>query len=73
MKAPPRQMLNIPYLNAQRIGRKLDKLSCVAVEEKTDIILTTKSWCNNDILNAFLSINGYELQMELRMDKLEMA
>ncbi len=69
----PRQMLNIPYLNAQRIGRKRDKLSCVAEEEKTDIILTTKGWCNDDILNAFLSIDGYELQIELRMDRLEMA
>ncbi len=32
-------------------------------------ILVTESWCNAGITDAFLSINSYELQTDLRMDR----
>ena len=41
----------------------------MAIDKNPDIILITESWCNPDIDNAFLSIDGYELQTELRIDR----
>ncbi len=41
----------------------------MAHSEKPDLILVTESWCNTDITDAFLSIDGYELQTDLRMDR----
>jgi len=57
------------YLNAQSVIRKIDELQCVAEEKRPDIILITESWCNADITNAFLSIDNYELQADLRVDR----
>ena len=34
-----------------------------------DLILITETWCNNDITNAYLSVAGYELQPDLRVDR----
>jgi len=31
--------------------------------------LVTESWCNSDVSNAFLSIDGYEIIPDLRMDR----
>jgi Endonuclease-reverse transcriptase len=33
-----------------------------------DLILVTESWCNDQITNAFLSVPGYELIQDLRLD-----
>jgi hypothetical protein len=66
---PARQEVDILSLNAQSVVKKLDELACVANTEKPDLILITETWCNEDITNAFLSIDGYELQMDLRMDR----
>ena len=41
----------------------------MARDTDTDLILITESWCNDEISNAFLSIDGYELQTDLRMDR----
>jgi hypothetical protein len=41
--------------------------------EKPDIVLVTESWCNEGTTNAFLSIDGYELQTDLRMDRADTA
>lgn len=49
--------------------RKVDELSCVADMIKPDLILITESWCNEDISDAHLSIEGYELVPDLRMDR----
>jgi hypothetical protein len=38
-----------------------------------DIILVTESWCHSEISNAFLSIDGYEIQPDLRMDREDTA
>jgi hypothetical protein len=34
-----------------------------------DLILLTETWCNEQILNAFLDIPGYELLQDLRKDR----
>ena len=36
---------------------------------KPDLILVTESWCNNSITDAFLAIDGYDLQPDLRLDR----
>jgi hypothetical protein len=38
-----------------------------------DIILVTESWCHSEISNAFLAIDGYEIQPDLRMDREDTA
>ncbi len=59
----------ILYLNAQSIVKKIDKLCCVADSVKPDLILVTESWCNGDISDAYLGIDGYELLPDLRQDR----
>ena len=61
--------MNILYLNAQSIVKKVDELGCVSELLKPDLILVTKSWCNEDRTNAYLTIHGYELVPDLRMDR----
>ena len=57
------------YLNAQSIVNKINELSCTASELEPDLILVTETWCNSEISNAYLTIPGYELQPDLRMDR----
>ena len=38
-------------------------------EMEPDLILITETCCNNDITNGFLSVAGYELQPDLRVDR----
>jgi len=49
--------------------KKIDELSCVADAVKPDLILVTESWCNGDISDAYLGIDGYELLPDLRQDR----
>ena len=53
--------------------KKVDELRCVASMADPDIILVTESWCNSEISNAFLAIDGYELQQDLRTDREDTA
>ena len=48
---------------------KVSELSAVASEIRPDVICLTETWCNGDITNAVLSIDGYELLPDLRMDR----
>ena len=34
-----------------------------------DVVLVTETWCNSEINNAYLGLNGYELQPDLRLDR----
>jgi hypothetical protein len=61
--------LNVLYLNAQSVVKKVDELRCVASMTNPDIILVTESRCNSEISNAFLAIDGYEIQQDLRTDR----
>ena len=49
--------------------KKEGELSCVVDMLKPDIILVTESLCNGDISDAYLSLDGYELIPDLRMDR----
>ena len=40
---------------------KIDELNHVSIELKPDIVCISESWTNNDILDAFLKINGYNI------------
>jgi hypothetical protein len=53
--------LKVLYTNAQSIVGKIDELGSVASEVKPDLILVTETWCNAQISDAFLNIQGYEL------------
>ena len=43
----------------------------MASDIKPDIIVLTETWCNSDISDAVLSIDGYELLPDLRMDRMD--
>ena len=66
---PARKEINILYSNAQSLTRKIDELSCLAHEKNPDLILITESWANDEISNAYLTIAGYEVIPDLRMDR----
>jgi Endonuclease-reverse transcriptase len=34
-----------------------------------DLILVTETWCNKAVTNAYLGINGYDIQQDLRKDR----
>ena len=53
--------------------KKVDELACVTENLKPDIILITESWCHEEINNAYLSLDGYELQPDLRVDRSDTA
>ncbi len=61
--------MKILYLNAQSIVGKMNELSCTAADIDPDIILVCETWCNDDIQNSFLSVPGYDLINDLRVDR----
>ncbi len=65
----PSKILTVMYTNAQSLVGKVNELSCTACDIDPDIILVIESWCNEGISDAYLSIQGYELKSELRMDR----
>ena len=68
-KKKSQTVLNIVYLNARSIVSKLDDLELLANEKKPALILICESWCNSNINNAFLSIDNYYLEPNLRYDR----
>jgi hypothetical protein len=42
---------------------------CFVSDMEPDVILITESWCNSSIMDAFLSITGYEVQPNFRIDR----
>ena len=61
------------YTNAQSIFGKLNELSAYAADMKPDFILVTETWCNPSIENSDLTVPGYQLEQELRKDRLDTA
>jgi hypothetical protein len=45
----------------------------VANDLNPDIILIKESWCHSEISDAFLSLDGYEVQTDLRLDRQDTA
>ncbi len=67
--ARQRDALSIMYCNAQSIVKKIDELNCYCNDNNPDIILITETWCHQDISDAYLSITGYDLVPDLRVDR----
>jgi hypothetical protein len=57
------------YTNAQSLIGKVNELSCTVNDIAPDLILISETWCNDKITNAFLSIPGYDVQDDLRVDR----
>jgi hypothetical protein len=51
----------------------MDELAIITNDLKPDIILATETWCHSEISNAYLSLDGYELQPDLRVDREDTA
>ena len=56
------------YFNAQSLASKLDELSASVVINNPDIIIITETWCNFNIADSILTINGYFIEPNLRID-----
>ena len=67
------EVLRILYTNAQSIPGKLNKLSAYVADMKPDFILLTESWCNPSINDTDLTLPGYQLEQELRIDREDTA
>ena len=64
-------LLKILYTNVQSLPSKLNELEVAADILKPDLILLTETWLNSSVSNAALSLAGYVLQSDLRVDKTE--
>jgi Reverse transcriptase (RNA-dependent DNA polymerase)/Endonuclease-reverse transcriptase len=65
--------LSILLLNAQSIVRKLDELAYTVNDLKPDLILVTESWCNEETTNGLLTVPGYNMIPDLRLDRQDTA
>ena len=61
----------ILYTNARSILSKIDHLNILINDENPHLVLLTESWCNDEITNAMINIEGYEVVPELRVDRLD--
>ena len=61
--------MNILYLNARSINRKLNDLELLASDKKPDLILITETWLNDSTPNSILNIPNYYIDSELRIDR----
>ncbi len=48
---------------------KIDDLNSTVTELRPDIVLVTETWCNHEISDAYLQLDGYELNSDLRVDR----
>ena len=62
-----------PLSKRPKYCRKIDELVSMAFEIGPDLILITESWCSEEISHAFLTIPGYEMQQDLRLDREDTA
>ena len=61
--------LNVVYLNARSIVSKLSDLKVFVDQNEPDILLISESWANEQLQNSMLSLDGYNLETELRKDR----
>ena len=61
--------MNILYLNARSINRKLNDLELLASDKKPDLILINETWLNDSTPNSILNIPNYSIDSELRIDR----
>ena len=48
---------------------KINDMNILINDAKPDIILVTETWCNDTVTNAMLSVPGYSIEPDLRMDR----
>ena len=60
---------NVLYLKARSLFNKLDSLSILLNDKQPDIVLITETWNNDSISNAILSVDGYHIEPDLRLDR----
>jgi len=68
-KQAKKAVLNILYLNARSLKRKVNDLELLADDEKPDLILITETWLNPTISTAELNISNYYIEPSLRHDR----
>ncbi len=56
-------------MNARSLMNKINDLQILINDSDPDLILITETWCNEDISNAMLSVTGYFIEPELRLDR----
>jgi hypothetical protein len=61
------------YTNTQSLQGKLNELEAVLTDLKPDIVLLSETWCNTGTVDAFLNIDGYTFQTDLRLDRHDTA
>jgi hypothetical protein len=61
------------YTNTQSLQGKLNELNAVLNDIKPDIVLLCETWCNAGTDTAFLNIDGYTFQSDLRLDRNDTA
>jgi exonuclease III len=66
--APP-AAIKIFYTNAQSIKSKINELRAVTADERPDVILLSETWCNGEIGNGELELDGYQLETDCRRDR----
>ena len=49
----------------------MNELAAVSEDIKPDIILLTETWCNDSIVNVSLQLPGYNLETDLRRDRVD--
>ena len=63
--------LRFLYSNARSLFNKIDNLKSIIDARDPDLIFVTETWANKKISNAMLSIPGYNLDPELRIDRID--
>jgi Reverse transcriptase (RNA-dependent DNA polymerase)/Endonuclease-reverse transcriptase len=61
--------VNLYYTNARSLPGKIDELRAIAAVQKPDIILICETWTNPEVSNAELTVDGYNLEVDLRKDR----
>ncbi len=52
---------------------KINELEALACDRKPDLILLTETWLNNEINTSEITINGYQVEPDLRIDRSDTA
>ena len=68
-RLPESNLVNVLYMNARSIFNKRDTLSILLNDKEPDLVLITETWNNPEVSNAMLSIDGYTIEPELRLDR----
>ena len=63
--------MKIFYTNAQSIFNKLNELVVYVEDNTPDLILICETWCNPTISDAALNLPNYQLEKDLRKDRID--